>query len=89
MIPLLAIGAVVLFGLGALLGASWTTQIMGGVSRRHAAERRRLNDAWRALESARTARGEPAHCAGCHQRLSRSSWLMVVPAVGDDEDDGT
>jgi hypothetical protein len=88
MIPLLAVGAVVLLGLGALLGASWTTQIMGGVSRRHAAERRRLNDAWRALEDARSARGEPTHCARCHQRLSRSTWLMVVPATRD-EDDGT
>ena len=82
-------GAVLLFCLGGLLGASWTTQVMGGVSRRHAAERRSLNESWRALEAARRTRGEPAYCARCHQTLSESSWLLVAPAVTDEEDDGT
>jgi hypothetical protein len=82
-------GVVMLLCLGGLLGATWTTQVMGGVSRRHAAERRSLNESWQALETARRTRGEPAHCARCHQKLSESSWLMVAPAMVDEEDDGT
>ncbi|MGH7278597.1 MAG: hypothetical protein ACREJG_07900 [Candidatus Rokuibacteriota bacterium] len=90
MTALLAVGAVVMICIGGLVGASWTTQVMASVSRRHAAERRNLNDGWRALEEARQARGEPAFCARCHQKLSESSWLLVVsPAMTDEEDDGT
>jgi hypothetical protein len=90
---LLVLGAVMLLCFGALLGASWTTQVLGGVSRRHAAERRMLNEGWRALEDARRGPGrtpsEPVYCARCHQRVSESSWLLAVPALTDEEDDGT
>jgi hypothetical protein len=85
---LLFVGAVVLFCLGALLGGSWTTQALHGVSRRQAAERRKLNEGWRALEAARRSRGEPVSCARCHQALSQAGWLMVIPALAQD-DDGT
>jgi hypothetical protein len=88
-IVLLAVGAAVLFCVGALVGASWTTQVMGTVSRRHAAERRALNDGWRALTDARQARGASAYCARCHRHLSEPSWLTAVPAHPDEEDDGT
>ena len=88
MIALLAVGTVVLFCVGGLVGAAWTTQAMGSVSRRHAAERRTLNDGWRALADARQASGAPVHCARCHRHVSESSWLTVVSAH-DEEDDGT
>ena len=88
MIGLLATGAIMLLCLGALLGASWTTQVMGGVSRRHAAERRKLNEGWRALEIARRTAGEPLLYAR-YRKPSESSWLLVVPATVDEEDDGT
>ncbi|HEY3259200.1 MAG TPA: hypothetical protein VGJ95_02860 [Pseudonocardiaceae bacterium] len=88
MTTLLLVGAVVLFCLGGLFGASWTTQVMGGVSRRHAAERRSLNEEWRGLYDAQRNRGEPMYCARCHKELSESSWLLV-PAMNDEEDDGT
>ena len=89
MTALLAVGAVVLVCIGGLVGASWTTQVMASISRRHATERRNLNDGWRALADARRARGEPAYCARCHQKLSESSWLLVVSPATDEEDDGT
>lgn len=85
---MLLVGAVVLFCLGGLVGAAWTSQILGGISRRHAGERRSLNHDWRALEDARRARGEPTHCARCHRELSESSWQLIAPSAAD-EDDGT
>jgi hypothetical protein len=86
MTALLIIGSVVLFCFGGLVGAAWTTQVLGGVSRRHASERRSLNHGWRALEEARRARGEPVTCARCHQRLSQSSWLFVTQPSPEDDD---
>jgi hypothetical protein len=85
---LLVVGAAVLVCFGGLLGASWTFQVMGGVSRRHAAERRSLNDGWRALEDAKRARGERVYCARCYRTLSDASWL-AIPVLTDEEDDGT
>ena len=87
MTALLVVGSVVLVSVGGLIGATWTTQVLGGVSRRHAAERRSLNHGWRALENARRARGDTVHCAQCHQRLSESSWMLVGQPPEDD--DGT
>lgn len=83
---LLVVGSVVLFSFGGLVGAAWTTQVLGGVSRRHAAERRSLNHGWRALENARRARNDSVHCAQCHQRLAESSWMYVSRP---EDDDGT
>lgn|GEM_PF-6935839 len=87
MIALLIAGAVVLVCIGGLVGAAWTTQLMGNVSRRHAEQRRALNAGWQALEDARRAGGESAYCARCHQALSESSWRLVAPALTDEEDD--
>jgi hypothetical protein len=85
MTPLLMVGALVLFSIGGLVGATWTTQVLAGVSRRHAAERRSLNHGWRALENARRTRGDSVHCARCHQRLAESSWMLVgLPTEEDD-----
>jgi cell division protein FtsL len=76
-------GAFVVFCLGGLVGAAWTTQVLGGVTRRHAMERRSLNDEWRALEDARAARGQSVHCARCHQQLS-TSWQAASRVAADD-----
>ena len=80
----LVVGAVVLFCFGGLIGAAWTTQVLGQVSRRHAMERRSLNSEWLALENARRARGEAVHCARCHQRLSESYLAVSHVALDDD-----
>jgi hypothetical protein len=87
MMVMLLIGAVVLFCFGGLVGAAWTAEILGGISRRHAGERRSLNDGWRALAEARRARGEPAHCARCHRDLAESGWALF--AAAEEDDDGT
>ena len=89
MIIFLIIGAVMLFCFGGLVGAAWTTQILGGVSRRHAAERRNLNNGWRAFEDARRARDESVLCARCHRELSEMSGLYLTLQLGPDDDDGT
>jgi hypothetical protein len=86
MTALLVVGSVVLFSFGGLVGAAWTTQVLGGVSRRHATERRSLNHGWQALEDARLARGESVTCARCHQQLSESSWLFVSQQSPEDDD---
>ena len=86
---LLLVGAVLMLCIGALVGASWTTQVMAGVSRRHATERRFLNESRQALEAAKQARGGPVHCDHCRRELSGSRWLVVVAAQADEEDDGT
>lgn len=86
MTVLLVVGSVMLISFGGLVGAAWTTQVLGGVSRRHAGERRSLNHGWRALENARRARGDSVHCARCHQHLAESSWMFVSQP---EEDDGT
>ena len=85
MTALLVVGALVLFSIGGLVGATWTTQVLAGVSRRHAGERRSLNHGWRALENARRTRGDSVHCARCHQRLAESSWMLVGLPTEDDD----
>jgi hypothetical protein len=85
---LLLVVAIVLVCAGGLLGASWTTQVMGTVSRRHAAERRNLNDGWRELAAARQASGATL-CPRCDQSLIDTSWLLVFEPPLDEEDDGT
>lgn len=88
MTTLLLVAAAVLICIGGLLGASWTTQMLETVSRRHAAERRVLDEAWRALEASRHRQGQ-VRCAHCDRRLTGSGWLLVVEPPYDEEDDGT
>lgn len=87
MIGLLLVVSAGLLCFGGLLGASWTTQIMGKVSRRHATERRELNQGWRELAAARRA-GDAVLCPQCDDQLTGSGWLLVIEEE-DDEDDGT
>lgn len=84
---MLVVAAVVLICLGGLIGATWTTQVMGTVSRRHATERKNLNDGWRALQDAKQSDGDPVHCARCHQTLAMSGRPLVSATAYIDEDD--
>jgi hypothetical protein len=79
-------GAVVLFLLGGLAGAAWTTQTLRGVSRGHTAERRLLNTGWRALEDARRAKGESTLCRRCHRPLGEPMWQHMARTRGEDDD---
>ncbi|HVE96345.1 MAG TPA: hypothetical protein VNA67_05115 [Pseudonocardiaceae bacterium] len=57
------LGAVILVCLGLLLGASWTIQAVQPKLRRQAEERRRLNEEWLAVRTARQQQDECPHCA--------------------------
>ena len=63
--------AVLLMCLGLLLGGSWTTQALQFRLRQQAEERRRLNEEWSAVRTARRQRGE---CRRCGSPLSERDW---------------
>ena len=65
------LGAVLLVGLGLLLGSTWTTQALQPRRRRQAEERRRLNEEWMAVRLARQRSGECPRCGG---PLSDHGW---------------
>ncbi len=52
--------------LGLLLGSTWTTQALQAKLRRQAEERRRINEEWSML---RTARQQRSRCRRCASRL--------------------
>ncbi|MGH3899371.1 MAG: hypothetical protein ACRDTA_14245 [Pseudonocardiaceae bacterium] len=58
------LGALLLLCLGLLLGASWTIQAVQPKLRRQAVERRRLNEEWSAVRTARRQREKCPRCAG-------------------------
>jgi uncharacterized paraquat-inducible protein A len=57
----------ILFGLGLLLGTTWTIQALQVRLRHQAEERRRLNAEWAAI---RTARQQRVQCPRCGTPLS-------------------
>jgi hypothetical protein len=61
------LGGVLLVCLGMLLGTSWTVQALQPKLRRQAQERRRLNEEWSAV---RTARRQWVECPHCGSPLS-------------------
>lgn len=63
--------------LGLMLGATWTVQALQPKLRRQAEERRRLNEEWVAVRTARRQRGE---CPRCGSPLSEWDWY-IAPAV--------
>lgn len=83
MITLLVVG-LLLIGLGALIGSSWTVQALEGKFRRHAVERRRLNEEWRAV---RNYRSQQHRCAGCEERLDLYRQPALVTGAHDEYDD--
>ncbi len=78
--PLLGgvLGAVLLVCFGLLLGATWATQALRPKLRRQAEERRRLNEEWSAVRTARRQRG---HCPRCASPLSEQDWYFVPTLV--------
>ena len=79
------LGAVALISLGLLLGATWTTQALQPTLRRRAEERRRLNEEWSAVRTARRQRGT---CPRCANPLSERDWFFAPNLVEDPPDDG-
>lgn len=79
-----ALSAVLLVCFGLLLGATWTTQALRPKLRRQAEERRRLNDEWSAVRTARRQRGQ---CPRCASPLSERDWYFVPTLVADPPDE--
>lgn len=70
--------------LGLLLGWAWTTQALQPKLGRQAEERRRLNEEWQAVRTARRRRGE---CPRCASPLSEGDWYYAPTLVEDPPDD--
>ncbi len=78
------LGAVLMVCFGLMLGATWTTQALQPRLRRQAEERRRLNEEWSAVRTARRQRGE---CPRCASPLSERDWYFAPTPVEDPPDD--
>ncbi|MGH3918250.1 MAG: hypothetical protein ACRDRY_06790 [Pseudonocardiaceae bacterium] len=78
------LGGIVLVCLGLLLGASWTVQALQPKLRRQAEERRRLNEEWSAV---RTARRQRSECPRCARPLSEQDWYYASTIVLERPDD--
>lgn len=72
--------SVLLVCLGMLLGTTWTTQALQPKLRRQAEERRRLNEEWAML---RTARRQRSGCPRCASPLPEWDWYYV-PTITED-----
>lgn len=78
------LAAIVLVCLGILLGATWTTEALQPKLRRQAEERRRLNEEWSAVRTARQQRGR---CPRCASLLTERDWYIAPTIVEDLSDD--
>ncbi|MQA17167.1 MAG: hypothetical protein GEV09_24475 [Pseudonocardiaceae bacterium] len=83
MITLVVVG-LLLIGLGALIGSSWTLQALEGRFRQHAAERRRLNEEWQVV---RAVRAEQRRCVQCEDERDPYRQPALVAANYDRYDD--
>lgn len=81
-----ALGGALLVLVGLLLGTTWTIRTLQPRLRRQAAERRRLNDEWLAVSSARHLRGE---CPRCAAPLSEANWNYHRELMFEDSPDDT
>jgi cell division protein FtsL len=79
-LTLFLLGAVLLVCLGMLLGAAWTTQALQPKLRQQAQERRRLNEEWSAIHTARQQRSQ---CPRCAAPLSEQDWSFELPGDVD------
>jgi hypothetical protein len=84
-LPVLLLGSGFLICFGVLLGATWTTQALQRKLCHQAEERRRLNEEWSAVRTARRQRGE---CPRCASQLSEQDWYIAPTRVEDLPDDG-
>lgn len=80
-ITMLVVGTLMI---GLLLGSSWTVEALRSTLRRQAGERRRLNEEWSAI---RTARRQRSECPRCASPLSESEWYFAPKLVSDRLDD--
>jgi hypothetical protein len=78
------LGGVVLVCLGLMLGSSWTVQALHRKLSRQAEERRRLNEEWSVVRTARRQRGE---CPRCASLLSAQDWYVAPTLVEDRPND--
>lgn len=78
------LGAVLLICLGLLLGTTWTTQALEPKLRQQAEERRRLNEEWVAVRTARRQRGK---CPRCASPLSERDWYFAPTLIEYPPDD--
>jgi len=67
--------------LGLLFGSTWTIQALRPKLDRQAEERRRLNEEWLAV---RTARWEQSTCPRCGNPLYERHWYVVEDPLDDD-----
>ncbi len=78
------LGAAMLILLGLLLGWAWTTQALQPKLDKQAQERRKLNEEWLAI---RTARRQRSECPRCASPLSDKDWYYAPTLVEDPPDD--
>jgi hypothetical protein len=83
-VTLMVLGAVLLVCLGLLLGSTWTVQVLQHKLRRQAEERRKLNEEWSVVRTARQQRGK---CPRCARPLSDRDWSVAPRPVEDPLDD--
>lgn len=79
-----ALSAVLLVCLGLLVGSSWTIQAVQPKLHQRAEERRRLNEEWSAVHTARRQRGR---CPRCGSALSEQDWYFAPTLVEERQDD--
>ncbi len=79
------LSGVLLVCVGLLLGATWTIQALQPKLRRQAEERRKLNEEWSTVRTARQQRGECPRCAS--PQLSEWDWYVAPTLVEDPPDD--
>jgi type II secretory pathway pseudopilin PulG len=82
MLGWLLLGAVLLVWLGLLLGAAWSTSAFQSKLGQQAEERRRLNEEWSAVRTARRQRGA---CPRCATPLSKQDLYFVAEDPADDD----
>jgi hypothetical protein len=73
-----------LLGLGALLGSTWTIQMTRAQFRRLTEQRRRVNDEWVAI---RTVHRQQTECPRCASPLYEPNWYFAPTAVEERSDD--
>jgi cell division protein FtsL len=75
--------AIVLVCVGILLGTTWTTEALQPKLRRQADERRRLNEEWSAIRTARRQHGTCPRCASLLTERNR----YIAPTIASDPPD--
>jgi hypothetical protein len=83
-VTLQVLSGALLVCLGLLLGWVWPIKILQPKFRRHAEERRKLNEEWSAVRTARRQRGQ---CPRCASPLSERDWYFAPTVVEDRSDD--